>query len=283
MNFSKNKEILKKWNSVQSEVPEEQIEQSWEKFQMKLAKKERKGLSRNYMWAGIAASVLVLLFSTYFFVEIYNPIVSVENLSQLDKQVKLPDGSLVLLKKGSSISYKEEFRNIRGVKLRGQAYFDVIKDSRQEFKVETENTTTRVLGTTFTVAEKEGTQDVKISLYTGRITVTAKDNTELWAIIPGERFIYSKGKGIIEKFNTELSFDQGKEFLDLKGVELEKLLVFLGERFHFRFKNIANIKDKKVTLRINKTDSLARVLKILSTINSTTYEIDLKRKEITVR
>jgi len=283
VNFSKNKEILKKWNSVQSEVPEEQIEQSWEKFQMKLAKKERKGLSRNYMWAGIAASVLVLLFSTYFFVEIYNPIVSVENLSQLDKQVKLPDGSLVLLKKGSSISYKEEFRNIRGVKLRGQAYFDVIKDSRQEFKVETENTTTRVLGTTFTVAEKEGTQDVKISLYTGRITVTAKDNTELWAIIPGERFIYSKGKGIIEKFNTELSFDQGKEFLDLKGVELEKLLVFLGERFHFRFKNIANIKDKKVTLRINKTDSLARVLKILSTINSTTYEIDLKRKEITVR
>jgi ferric-dicitrate binding protein FerR (iron transport regulator) len=267
------------WNSPYSVISNKEIERSWKKFPVYLRLKEKRG----YVKAGLAAvAVMILLFTSYFFLEIYNPIITVVNFSQVEKEVRLSDGSLVLLKKDSEIRYNENFRNSRGVELKGEAFFKVEKDSMRVFKVVTGSTTTKVLGTSFSVIEREEGEIVEIFLYTGRVMVSVKGKAESWGLIPGESFVYSEGKAYVEKFDTNLSFESGNQFIDINNLEIEELFKFLEKRFDYEFDKNHYTKNKRVTLRVNKKDSLEQILKLLSIINNTTYEINQEKREIQV-
>jgi hypothetical protein len=267
------------WNSPYSIISNKEIEGSWKKFPVYLKLKEKRG----YAKAGLAAvALMILLFTSYFFLEIYNPIITVVNLSQVDREIRLSDGSLVLLKKDSEIRYNENFRNSRGVELKGEAFFKVVKDSMRVFKVITGSTTTNVLGTSFSIVEKEASNAVEISLYTGRVLVSVKGKAESWGLIPGESFVYREGKAYVEKFDTNLSFESGNRFVDINNLEIEELFKFLEKRFNYEFDKNHYTKNKWVTLRINKKDTLEQILKLLSIINNTTYEINQEKREIQV-
>lgn len=275
-------EFEEAWNSPYSTITENEVDKSWERFRKNLKSSKGRGYGRNYDKAGLTAAILLLLFTSYFFIEVYNPTITINNFSQIDKEVKLPDGSLVLLKQNSEIRYKERFEDARGVELKGRAFFDVVKDSLKEFHVRTRSTTTKVLGTTFYIVEKEGSGDVEISLYTGRVLVSIKNRADSWGIIPGESLVYIGGKACIKEFDSSLSFESGNEFIDINNIELENLFHFLSKRFDYKFKKNIYTKDKRVTLRINKKDSLEQIIKILTIINHTTYEINPETKEIQV-
>ncbi|MFD2966371.1 FecR domain-containing protein [Sphingobacterium bambusae] len=83
-------------------------------------------------------------------------------------QVELPDGSEVLLDKGSKASYKRfTWLLQRDVKLEGDAYFAV--ERGQTFTVETTMGTVRVLGTRFDVLTKDG--NLSVHCYHGKVEV----------------------------------------------------------------------------------------------------------------
>src|SRR5690554_4801757 len=65
--------------------------------------------------------------------------------------ISLSDGTKVYLNSDSEISYGSEFSDsLRHVSLKGEAFFEVAKESRP-FVVETQGTKIRVLGTSFNV------------------------------------------------------------------------------------------------------------------------------------
>uniref|UniRef100_UPI0030D8A2E4 FecR family protein n=1 Tax=uncultured Salegentibacter sp. TaxID=259320 RepID=UPI0030D8A2E4 len=180
------------WEADYKEVSKTEVEVSWRAFKKRISKRNwKKKRTLSYKVSG-AAAVLAVIFTGYFFLNIYNPNIQVVNNSSLDKEIALPDGSLVLFKPNSEINYKERFENTRGVNLTGEAFFKVVKDSMKVFKVETATTTTTVLGTSFTVSQEHGLKDAKIALYTGKVVVSVKGRVESWAIIPGESFVYEK-------------------------------------------------------------------------------------------
>ena len=270
------------WEADYKEVSKTEVEVSWRAFKKRISKRNwKKKRTLSYKVSG-AAAVLAVIFTGYFFLNIYNPNIQVVNNSSLDKEIALPDGSLVLFKPNSEINYKERFENTRGVNLTGEAFFKVVKDSMKVFKVETATTTTTVLGTSFTVSQEHGLKDAKIALYTGKVVVSVKGRVESWAIIPGESFVYEKNKTFIEKFETDLSFETGNEFIDVNNIELDKLLDFLEDRFNCEFQKNPYTKNKRVTLRINRSDSLKQVLNILSIINNTKYAMNPKTKEVQI-
>ena len=274
------KVLEKAWKTSYDPVSEEQVEVSWKSLEKHIANKPR----RIFYRASLAAAILMLLFSTYYFFEIYNPVITVNNYAMLDKEINLPDGSLVLLKKGSQLKYKESFDKSRGVELQGEAFFNVVKDSLKEFQVKTNHTITHVLGTSFLVNEKEGMGETEVSLYSGKVLVNVNGiENKPWSIIPGESFIYNKeGEAYVTRFNTLLSFKNGNLFTDLNEIKLERLFDFLSERFAYEFARNEFTKDKMVTLRINKSDSLTEILKLLSIINHTKYEIDHTNRKVNV-
>lgn len=66
------------------------------------------------------------------------------------KRFYLPDSSLVYLNADSRLRFPDHFTDTsRQVYLTGEAFFEVAKDPARPFSIETEQTTTRVLGTVF--------------------------------------------------------------------------------------------------------------------------------------
>jgi len=84
----------------------------------------------------------------------------------------LPDGSMVWLNSGSSISYISSFEKTRGVSLKGEAFFEVEKKD-QPFIVSTEFGDVEVKGTSFNVAAFAG-ENFQATLLTGIVKVKEK-------------------------------------------------------------------------------------------------------------
>ena len=98
----------------------------------------------------VAAIAVILLGALFVFNnQKVNSVFEGQDYSSLDKSldVKLLDGTSVLLDLGSKIRSKDE----RTVSMKGRAYFDVARDESQQFKINMPVGEITVLGTEFTV------------------------------------------------------------------------------------------------------------------------------------
>lgn len=96
----------------------------------------------------------------------------VNNTSNASQLVRLPDGSKVTLYKGSRLSFPRRFTvRQRDVFLIGEAFFDVVRRPKQPFRVYTNQLTTQVLGTSFTVRAYPDDKEAKVIVKTGKVSV----------------------------------------------------------------------------------------------------------------
>ncbi|CAN5913395.1 FecR family protein [soil metagenome] len=98
--------------------------------------------------------------------------IEVKNTSAHDQEVRLMDGSLVILKKNSSIHYAKDFGlKTRTVSLTGEAYFEVKKDPGKLFIVYAGELVTEVLGTSFIIKSYGEDKATEVSVLTGKVSV----------------------------------------------------------------------------------------------------------------
>ncbi|NID13459.1 FecR family protein [Fibrivirga algicola] len=96
----------------------------------------------------------------------------VHNTGSASQLVRLPDGSKVTLFQGSKISFPRKFTaQQREVFLVGEAFFDVVRRPKQPFMVYTNQLTTKVLGTSFTVRAYPNDKEAKVIVRTGKVSV----------------------------------------------------------------------------------------------------------------
>ncbi|RIV21192.1 DUF4974 domain-containing protein [Fibrisoma montanum] len=135
---------------------------------------------------GIAAAMALLLGLGWYFIRfdggstnstdlaIAQPkgVVRIQNTSDKPQQVTLEDGSLVILKQASSLSYPEHFGSkTRSVILEGEAFFNIKRDPTKPFVVHTGELVTEVLGTSFTIKSYDHTPSIEVRVTTGRVSV----------------------------------------------------------------------------------------------------------------
>ena len=110
-------------------------------------------------------------------------------------KVQLPDGSKVWVNSDSKLSYPNSFKgHTREIYLEGEAYFDVVKDSKHPFIVHTSGIDIRVLGTAFNVKAYKAESTIEATLVHGLIEVTKTENPNEAKIIlhPHEKLIFDK-------------------------------------------------------------------------------------------
>ena len=109
----------------------------------------------------IAIIALIFIIAVYFtqIKNEFSPVESVSTNPGEKKTIILSDGSSIILNYSSSIQYPEKFSEIREVKLSGEAFFSVSKNTKR-FKVKTVNAIVSVLGTKFTIKTVENKTDV---------------------------------------------------------------------------------------------------------------------------
>lgn len=102
-------------------------------------------------------------------------LIHMRNRTAIDMNIRLSDGSEVILSPGSSISYKKLFDSSkRDVSLTGKAYFKVEKNPAKPFSVLTGDFATTALGTEFEV-NTFGLHKLVVRLFTGKVKVHAPD------------------------------------------------------------------------------------------------------------
>jgi len=105
-------------------------------------------------------------------------------------KVTLSDGSKVWLNNISSLRYPLVFTGkSREVELRGEAYFEVRRDSKKPFRVHVtrngQDMTIDVLGTHFNVSAYSDDENIKTTLLAGTVSVSSGEHAELMK--PGEQ------------------------------------------------------------------------------------------------
>lgn len=119
-------------------------------------------------------------------------------------KVILQDGTEVNLNSGSSLEFPSRFTgDSREVRLRGEAFFNVVKQDGKPFVVTTGEVRVRVLGTLFNLKSYEDEREVKATLLKGSVSFEAGDHTVV--IQPGEQAIFDKAakQTNLHKVNTE--------------------------------------------------------------------------------
>jgi len=94
----------------------------------------------------------------------------------------LPDGSEVSLRPGSRLRFPKGFEtDERQVRLEGEAWFEVSRDTLRPFRVQGPSLTVEVLGTSFAVRDRPGDSVAQVDVATGRVRVQAQDSLLLTA------------------------------------------------------------------------------------------------------
>ncbi|MEJ6979461.1 FecR domain-containing protein [Pedobacter sp. P351] len=151
-------------------------------------------ITRKAFWiAGSIAAIFILGFITFF---LQTPshthsthVVSTNRATK--KTIILSDGTKVILNAASKLLYPELFEGeTREVRLIGEGFFDVVKDSKRPFIVHTDKTRVRVLGTAFNVKSYPEDRFSETTLIRGTVEVTLKDRpADKVTLRPSEKLI----------------------------------------------------------------------------------------------
>lgn len=140
----------------------------------------------------------------------------------------LSDGTKVWFNSESELRFPQKFsESERRVYMKGEIYFEVTKNKKAPFYVETEHGTVKVYGTKFNITDYSDENLTKVTLAEGSVSFISKFLPEM-KIIPGEQISYNKGKKTVV----------------VNKVKLNNILAWKNDKFIFENESLENIMKK---------------------------------------
>ena len=177
--------------------------------------------------------------------------------------VTLGDGTRVMLNANSTLEYPASFDDaeVREVRLKGEAHFEVTKNPHRPFVVKAGEMQTQVLGTIFDV--KAYRKDApKVTLMQGKVTVSNAD-TEV-EMRPGQTAMLQADKIVVSKASSSAS-DWLEGDFDMDQVTLAEAMSDIGAWYNKTvvFQSQANM-DKLIHFRFSRRASLQEIITALN-------------------
>lgn len=160
-------------------------------------------------------------------------------------QITLSDGTRVWLNSVSTLEFPERFDSLeRWVRLSGEGFFEVGKDSLRPFRVITDGMVTTALGTSFNINDKlpEG---IKVSLLRGKVKIKATEDSEDVFLDPGQ----------------ELRYDKDRERISVHAFNPEDVVAWKAGKIVFKDAGLAEVVDiledwYGITIRVKNGESV---------------------------
>lgn len=198
--------------------PEFSPEQDWDELDtlLKIEATNAPGKTISlFPWmARAAAAVLIVVGVIYLFQKssestgemMLQNLVATESSDQ--KQVTLPEGTVVWLNRASELLYPEHFaQNTREVYLKGEAFFEVTPDENKPFIVHAGISKSTVVGTSFNLRAYGKEDDIRLTVVSGKVAFTLTDDREQVFVTPGNMALLRRdSKSIRNGTNTDLNF-----------------------------------------------------------------------------
>jgi transmembrane sensor len=142
---------------------------------------------------------------------------------------ELADGTVIALKRGSSLLYNPTYLNNREVQLQGHGYFEVAHDPGHPFKVYFDNTHLIVLGTKFYV-QKEENNRYKVSVVEGKVKVYNPAQRNYTVLVKDQELLFNDQKTV--EFHASITAPLGawrKSCLAFNDTPLPKVFFALSK------------------------------------------------------
>lgn len=177
--------------------------------------------------------------------------------------VTLSDGTKVMLNANSTLEYPAFFDDaeVREVRLKGEAHFEVTKNPHRPFVVKAGEMQTQVLGTIFDV--KAYRKDApKVTLMQGKVKVSNAD-TEV-EMRPGQTATLQTDKIVVSKASSSVS-DWLEGDFDMDQVTLAEAMSDIGAWYNKTvvFQSQVNM-DKLIHFRFSRRASLQEIITALN-------------------
>jgi hypothetical protein len=177
--------------------------------------------------------------------------------------VTLSDGTRVMLNANSTLEYPASFDDaeVREVRLKGEAHFEVTKNPHRPFVVKAGEMQTQVLGTVFDV--KAYRKDApKVTLMQGKVKVSNAD-TEV-EMRPGQTATLQADKIVVSKASPSAS-DWLEGDFDMDQVTLAEAMSDIGAWYNKTvvFQSQVNM-DKLIHFRFSRRASLQEIITALN-------------------
>ncbi|MDB5119641.1 MAG: FecR protein [Sphingobacteriales bacterium] len=231
---------------------------------LKIEGKERTVRLRYLRWLSSAAAIILVMSISFYF---YNSFTVVNMSTGLHerKNILLPDGSAVYLNENTSISYsKSSFKEKRVLSmLKGEAFFDVIHNSANTFRVDAGEIQIKDIGTSFNVTRSE--ENVSVIVNKGIVNFEHVKSKKSEILKAKNKAVYDvKTQKIIRSQNTNLNYryymDGNFTFLNTPLSEVVQIL----EKFYGKTIVIKNkeLKNRKLTANLHKQplDSILNII-----------------------
>jgi hypothetical protein len=282
-------ETLAAWEAFEKKhISSEEEHLSFEKES--IVKNEKKvSKARILVWitasVAVAASLFLFIFRssqeisqpTEFSMELFSEVTSPKQVEQTLSDgycvvstpaatttlVTLSDGTKVMLNANSTLEYPASFDDaeVREVRLKGEAHFEVTKNPHRPFVVKAGEMQTQVLGTIFDV--KAYRKDApKVTLMQGKVKVSNAD-TEV-EMRPGQTATLQADKIVVSKASSSAS-DWLEGDFDMDQVTLAEAMSDIGAWYNKTvvFQSQANM-DKLIHFRFSRRASLQEIITALN-------------------
>lgn len=282
-------ETLAAWEAFeQKHISSEEEHLSFEKESIvKNEKKVSKARILTWITASVAVAASLFLFifrssqeislPTEFSMELFSEVTSPKQVEQTLSNgycvvstpaatttlVTLSDGTRVMLNANSTLEYPASFDDaeVREVRLKGEAHFEVTKNPHRPFVVKAGEMQTQVLGTIFDV--KAYRKDApKVTLMEGKVKVSNAD-TEV-EMHPGQTATLQSDKIVVSRASSSVS-DWLEGDFDMDQVTLAEAMSDIGAWYNKTvvFQSQANM-DKLIHFRFSRRASLQEIITALN-------------------
>ena len=184
----------------------------------------------------------------------------------------LSDGTRVWMNSKSELSYPVAFgENVRRVRLSGEAYFEVTKDSVRPFIVEVDRGfEVKVLGTHFNIKAYDTDDSYETTLVEGKVQVSQGHKTKI-TLEPSEQMVIGKdGRHEVRVVNTSYYTAWHEGWFYFNDESLEQVLIMIGRWYDVDFVFAKeNLKEIAVTGKLKRFENLSVIMKMLERTTGT--------------
>ena len=273
-------ELEKVWLETENLNPKPvvvDVDKAWSRVEAKIFKGKEVELrtkKHTILWYSYrVAAILIITFGIFGLYRLFNSNNEIKLLASTDEVLvdTLSDGSIISLNVYSSIIYPEVFENEqRNVKLSGEAFFEIAKNTEQPFIIDANGGFIQVVGTKFNVEANSNENLIKVYVEEGIVKLynilPSSTDTISVLLTKGEKGIINKKSGKPEKLQNS---EENSNDLYWK----YKVLNFNSTKLSDVAKTLENIFDVKIEISENEKnlpltatfegDSINQILEVI--------------------
>lgn len=235
--------LLKSSGSYAHFSDEKQIDRSFEELMARVGESKTGDgeekvvpLFRKYLsYAAVVIGIISLGLGGYL---VYQKVIAspqmLEAVATTQKlNIRLEDGTEIVLDKNSTLHYPEHFgKSRRNIAVDGHAFLKVAKDKHRPFRVKAGDIYVQVLGTQFDVRTENNISEV--ALIEGSVNIRDKNEKSLYTMKPGDFVSYNAGQKQVKvkRIHADLYLSWLKGEIDLNSANFAELIEVLQRFYH---------------------------------------------------